>query len=175
MTWYNDSAALFSSSHPSIVPGQANRSNLGTAATFNATNLETGLVALEEQSTADGLPVSLLGKPVVALPPALRKEGHEITQSVLDPSTANNSINYYRNGAQLDMVVSTHLSGSFGGSNTAWFLTIPQRAQLCHITRQAPRLEQDVNIKNKVVTFTIDARWSDVAKHWIRTWGNQGA
>ena len=175
MTWPGDGVALFSSSHPSVVLGQANRSNLGTAATFNTINLETGIVALEEQSTSDGIPVSLLGKPVVVLPPALRKEGFEITESVLLPSTANNTINYYKDGAQVDMVVSTHLSNTFGGSDTAWFLTIPQRAQLSHILRQAPRLEQDTNIKNKVVTFTVDARWADAAKSWIRTWANQGA
>ena len=176
MTWMNDGQALFSANHPSTVPGQAVRSNLGTAATFNTTNLETGLVALEEQTTADGLPVSLLGKPVIVLPPALRKEGFTITESELLPDTANSDINYYRYGAEADMVVSKHLSGAtgIGGSNTAWFLTIPQRAQLSHIVRQPARLEQDINIKNKVVTFTIDSRWADAAKSWIRTWGNQG-
>lgn len=175
MTWYGDGVALYSNSHPTLVPGASVNDNLGTAATFNHTNLETGLVALIEQKTDDGLPLSLLGKATIVLPPALRKEGLEITDSELDPETANNAINVYRNGMPADMITSTHLANTFGGSDTAWFLTVPQRAKLFHIVRQGPRLEHDIDIKSKVVTFTVDARWADGVKDWRRTWGNAGS
>mgnify|MGYP001591680376 CR=1 FL=1 len=172
-----DDVALFSESHPSVVPGQATQSNLGTAAVFNHDNLEVGTQNLEEQVTDDGNPLSLLGKPVLVIPPALRKEGFEITESELDPSTANSAINFYKNGIGLDMVVSTYLSSnnSIGGSNTAFFLTVPQRAGLTHVVRKEPTMAQDVDIKSGIATFTVSARWADCVKDFRRTWGNQGA
>ena len=111
---------------------------------------------------------------MIGLPPALKKEGLEITGSTLDPSTANNAINVYVNGMGNDMFVSTHLASTNSGSDTAWFVTVPQRARLRHIVRQDPRLERDVNIKNKVVTFTVDARWANAVIDWRRSWASQG-
>ncbi|RLF89004.1 hypothetical protein DRN43_04675, partial [Thermococci archaeon] len=146
MTWYSDGVALFSNSHPSPVPGQGTQSNLGTAAAFNHDNLNTGYVALLEQQTDDGVPLALLGKAMVILPPALMKTGQEVTQSELDPSTANNAINVYRNGMLVDMAMSVHLAAANGGSDTAWFLTVPERAKLYHIVRRGPTLEKEVNI-----------------------------
>ncbi len=102
------------------------------------------------------------------------KEGQEITESHLDPSTANNAINVYVGGMLVDMWMSVHLANANGGSDTAWTLTVPQRTRWEHIVRQQPRLEKDVNIKNKVVTFTVDARWADCVKGWQRTWGSKG-
>ena len=175
MTWYGDAVALFSTAHTSQVPGQANQSNRSaTDILFSHDNLETGTVAMLEQQTDDGIPLALLGKQMVVLPPALRKEGLEITESELDPSTANNAINVYRNGMQTDMASSLHLATSNGGLDAAWFLLVPGRAKLVHFTRQAPTLEKDVNIKNKVVTFTVDARWADAVLDWRRTWGSNG-
>lgn len=177
MTWYGDGEPLFSTVHSTVVPGASTQSNASsTGVTLTRDNLETGLVNLEEQLTDDGLPMSMLGKPMLVLPPALRREGLEITESVLDSETANNAINVFRNGMATDMAVSTHLSGKtgIGGSNTAWFLTVPGRAKLYHVLRLAPQLEQDVNIKNKVVTFTVRARWADCAKDWRRTFGSKG-
>ena len=177
MTWYGDGEPLFSTVHSTVVPGASTQSNASsTSIPFTHDNLEVGYVALLEQLTDDGLAMALLGKPTLVLPPALLKEGEEVTESELDPSTTNNAINVYVNGMACDLAMSVHLSGvtGIGGSNTAWFLTVPQRARLSHIVRQEPRLEQDTNIKNKVATFTVHARWSDVAKDWRRTYGSQG-
>ena len=103
---------------------------------------------------------------------ALQREGEEETMSVLTPETANNAINVFK-GAQ-DMTVSLFLSATNGGSDTAWFLTVPSRSKLYHEVRKAPQLESDTNIKNKVVTFTVDARWADYVKDWRRTFGSKG-
>lgn len=175
MTWYGDNVPLFSTIHPTKVPGASTQSNADSnGIIFSHDNLETALVALDEQGTDDNLPLSSVGTPMVILPPALRKEGLEITQSVLDPSTANNSINVYRHGMSTDMAVSKHLSGTFGGSDTAWYVIIPQRARIRHYVRIAPRLDRDVNIKNRVATFTVNVRWADAAVDWRRTWGSKG-
>ena len=175
MTFYGDGVPIFSTVHPTTVPGGSTSSNASsTGIKFNYDNLETAYVALLEQKTDDGLPMSLMGKPMIVLPPTLLKEGEEITQSVLDPSTANNAINVYKNGLKCDMAMSVHLANTNGGSDTAWYITVPQRARLVHYTRQSPSLEQDTNIKNKVVTFTVDARWADAEEDWKRTWASKG-
>ncbi len=175
MTWYGDAVPLYSTIHPTVVPGASTQSNANSAGIkFSDDNLETGLVALIEQQTDDGLPLALLGKPMVGLPPALLKEGEQVTKSVLEPSTANNAINVYRNGMATDMFMSLHLANTNGGSDTAWYLTVPQRAKLVHVMRMEPNLAQDTNIKNRVVTFTVSARWADCVKDWRRTWASKG-
>lgn len=173
MTFYGDGKPTFSTVHPTVVPGASTNSNASsTGIKFGHDNLETGKVALKEQHTDDGLPLALLGKESLVLPIALEREGMEETQSTLTPETANNAINVFK-GAQ-DMVTSLFLSATNGGSDTAWFLTVPTKAKLYHETRKSPQLESDTSIKNKVVTFTVDARWADYVKDWRRTWGSKG-
>ena len=72
------------------------------------------------------------------------------------------------------MITSNFLDASNGGSATAWSLIVPTRTKFYHEVRQTPCLEKDVNIKNKVVTFTVDARWADFTKDWRRSWGSKG-
>lgn len=173
MTWYGDGKPTFSTVHSTVVPGQSTQSNASaTSIPFNHANIETGKVALIEQKTDDGLPISLLGQMMVILPPALEKEGREETESVLDPSTAQNAINVYK--GSLNMAMSVFLGAANGGSDTAWFLTVPGRDKQYHEVRQEARLESDVNVKNKVVTFTVDARWANYVKDWRRKWASKG-
>ena len=175
MSWYGDGKPLFSTIHSTVVPGASTQSNASsTGILFTHDNLNTAHVALQEQQTDDGLPMAMNGKPMVVLPPALKKDGLEITQSQMDPTTANNAINVYVNGMGTDMAESTFLAASNGGSNTAWFLVVPGRHKLNHEVRQSPRLEQATNILNKGVTFTIDARWADSVTDWRRTWASKG-
>ena len=173
MTYYGDGVPTFSTVHPTVVPGQSTQSNASsTGIAFGHDNLETASVALIQQRTDDGLAMALMGKPTIVVPPSLQREAREETESELDPETANNAINVYK-GA-MDVVTSTFMASLNGGSDTAWFVVIPGRHRLTHEVRQAPRLEKDVNIKNKVATFTVDARWADYAKDWRRTWGSKG-
>ena len=175
MTWYGDGEPLFSTIHSTVVPGASTQSNASsTSIAFSTVNLETGLVALIEQQTDDGLAIVPLGKPMLVLPPALRKDGLEITESTLDPSNANNAINVYVNGMGTDMTDSLFLANTNSGSDTAWYITIPGVSKLVHAVRQEPRLEKDVSIKNKTATFTVDGRWAEVVKDWRRTWGSKG-
>jgi len=125
MTFYNDGVPTFSTVHPTVVPGGSTQSNASsTSIAFGHDSLETAHVNLVEQQTDDGLPLALLGKPRLVVPPALWREAREETESSLDPETANNAINVYTGGV-VDMAMSTHLAASNGGSDTAWFLVVP--------------------------------------------------
>lgn len=175
LSLYGDLKPTFSTVHPTTVPGGSTQSNASsTGIKFSYANLETPLVALVEQKTDDGLAMSIMGKPTIVLQPSQQKEGLEVTESQLDPSTAQNTINVFKNGMGADMIVSTHLGTANGGTDTQWFVVVPNRHKLNHEVRQDPRLEQDTNIKNKVVTFTVDARWAESVTDWRRTWGSKG-
>jgi phage major head subunit gpT-like protein len=173
MNWYGDGNPLFSTVHATVVPGASTQSNASsTGIKFGHDNLETAKVAMVSQETDDGIPLAMMGKMTLVLPPALEREGREETESILTPENANNAINVFKGTA--DMVTSIFLGTSAGGSDTAWFVIVKERAKLYHEIRQAPKLEQDTNILNKAVTFTVDARWADYVKDWRRTWGSAG-
>lgn len=175
MSWYGDGNPLFSTVHATVVPGASTQSNASaTSIPFSHDNLETAYVAMLEQQTDDGLALVLMGKPMLVLPPQLQKEGLQVTQSELDSSSAMNAINVWKNGTPVDMMMSLFLGATNGGSDTAWYVCVPGRHKLNHEIRQAPRLEREVNIKNKVVTFTVDARWAESVTDWRRTWGSKG-
>lgn len=173
INWYGDGVPNFSTVHPSQVPGASTQSNASaTGITFGHDNLEIAKIAMIQQKTDDGIPMALAGKPTIVVPSALEREATEETQSVLDPETANNAINVHK--GNMDVATTMFLDSTNGGSDTAWYLTVPGRAKMMHVVRQEARLESDVNIKNKVVTFTVDARWTEVVKDWRRTWGSKG-
>lgn len=178
ITLYGDGVPTYSTQHPTQVPGASSQSNAdANGIAFSHDAIETGKVALVEQQTDDGLPMALLGKETIVLPPALERKGKEEMESELNPeidtnNTEQNAINVWK--GTTDMVSSTFLAASNGGSDTAWFITVPQRDKQYHEVRQSPTLEMDKNIKNKVVTFTVDARWADYVKDWRRKWGSKG-
>lgn len=173
MTYYGDGVPTFSTIHPTMVPGGSTQSNASsTGIKFGHDNLETAKVALTLQRTDDGLATSLGGKPTLVVPMNLEREAREETESMLDPETANNTINVHRGST--DMVSSQHLDSTFGGSDTAWFMVVPGRAKMYHEVRQGPALDSSVDILSKNVTFTVDARWANYVKDWRRTWASRG-
>lgn len=173
INWYGDNKPLFSTIHPSVVPGASTQSNASsTGIKFGHDSLEIGKIALMEQKTDDGIPMALLGKPMLTVPLALEREAQEETRSELNPENANNAINVFK--GTVDMASSLFLSATNGGSDTAWFLTVPGKSQLYHEMRLAPALAQDVNIKNGIVTYAVKARWTEYVKEWKRTWASKG-
>lgn len=173
INWYGDAVPHFSTVHPTQVPGGSSQSNASsTSIAFGHDNLETGSIALIQQKTDDGLPMALMGKQTIVVPTALTREAEEETMSELTPESAENAINVFKGNK--NVVSSLFLDATNNGSDTAWFLTVPERAKMFHTVRQGARLESDVNIKNKVMVFTVDARWTNVAKDWRRSWGSKG-
>ena len=170
---YGDGKATFSTQHPTVVPGASSQSNASsTGMVLSIDNLEAAKVALIEQRTDDGLAMALLGKPTIVVPPSLEREAREKVDSELTPESNYNAINVFK--GTMDIVSSTFFAGVNGGSNTAWYVIVPGKHKLFHETRQASRLDMDTNIKNKVVTFTVDARWIEYVKDWRRTWASKG-
>lgn len=173
MTWYGDGVPLFSTVHPTTTPGGSTQSNASsTGIVLGHDNYETARLALELQQEDNGLALTLAGKNTLVLPLNLEKTGMETVNSPLTPESANNAINVF--SGSVDIVTSKFLDSVNGGSNTAWYLINRAAHHLYYETRQEKRLETDVNIKNKVMTFTVDMRWANYAREWKGTWASKG-
>lgn len=173
MTWYGDGKPQFSTIHPTVVPGASTQSNASsTGLALSHDNLETARLALMRQKEDNGLALGMAGKITIVTSLSNEKLAKEILGSDLQPQNANNAINVFK-GA-MDLVSSTFLDTANGGLNSAWFIMNQAMAKLYQVNRQEKRLESDVNIRNKVVTYTVDARWANCSKEWKGTWGSKG-
>lgn len=173
MTWYGDGKPQFSTIHPTVVPGASTQSNASsTGIRLSQDNLEVARLALMLQKQDNGLALGMAGKLTLIVPLNQEKTAKEILGSDLQPQNANNAINTFK-GA-MDLTTSIFLDAVNGGSNTQWFIQNSAMAKLYQVSRQEKRLESDVNIRNKMVTYTVDARWANCSKEWKGTWGSKG-
>lgn len=173
MTWYGDAKPNYSTVHPTKVPGASTQSNASsTGIKFSHDNLETANIALIEQALDDGSPMGSNGKPMIVIPPALQREAREETESELDPTSANNAINVWR--GTMDMTSSLFLSGTFGGSNTAWFLVTPGMDKQYFEVRKSPTLELDKAVRSGTTVFVTKGRWANWVGDWRGKYGSKG-
>lgn len=173
MTWYADGNPQYSTVHATVVPGASTQSNASsTGIKLSHDNLEIARLALMRQKTDNGLAMAMAGKLTLVTSLDNEKLAKEIGGSDLTPQNANNAINVFK--GSMDLVTSTFLDTTNGGSNSAWFLLNVPMAKLYQTSRQEKRLESDVNIRNKMVTYTVDARWANCSKEWKGTWGSKG-
>lgn len=173
MTWYGDGVPLFSNVHPTVVPGASAQTNTsGTSIALSNDNLEIARLALELQQTDNGKALTMVGKTTLIVPLNQEKTAKQQLESAFTPESSNNAVNIYR--GMIDLMATKFLDSVNGGTNTQWFLVNQGVHKLYHDTRQEKRLEMDTNIRNKIVTFTVDARWADHAREWKGTWGSKG-
>lgn len=173
MFWYGDGKPQYSTVHPTTVTGGSTQSNASsTGIVLSHDNLETARLALVRQKEDNGLALGMAGKLTLITSLSNEKLAKEIFGSDLQPQNANNAINVFKSA--MDLVSSTFLDTSLGGLNSAWFLMNTAMAKLYQTSRQEKRLESDVNIRNKVVTYTVDARWYNLSREWKGTYGSKG-
>lgn len=173
MTWYGDGKPTFSTVHPTKVPGGSTQSNASaTGIKFGHDNLETAHLALMRQRLDNALPITLAGKPMIVVPPALMREAREEIESELDPENANNAINVFR-GA-MDISSSLFLDAVNGGSDTAWFIVMPGQDKHYHEVRKAPSIEMDKAVRTGTQLFVVGARWANWVGDWRMKWGSKG-
>jgi phage major head subunit gpT-like protein len=173
MTWYGDGVPTFSTVHPTKVPGGSTQSNASaTGIKFGHDNLETATLAVQRQQTDNGLPITLAGKMTLVVPPSLTREAKEEMQSDLTPESAANAINVFR--GTMDVVSSLFLDAVNGGSDSAWFVTIPGQDKQYHEVRKAPTMEMDKAVRTGTQVFVVSARWANWVGDWRMKWGSKG-
>ena len=93
---YNSGTLALASASQTYENGDSgNQSNYSTN-TLTYDNFETAMVAITNWKSGHGTLLEFPGKKTLLVPPALEREAVEITQSELDPDTAENAINVYK-------------------------------------------------------------------------------
>jgi hypothetical protein len=173
----SDAVALYSASHPSLVAGVANRSNIlaGNPA-LDEPSLFLAMKQIREQLNGRGLPVNYEGKFTLVVPPALEKLAKEIVKSELRSDTMNNDLNYYK-GTMTDVLVVNYLGAANGGSDTAWYVFATDagdQASLRYVPLIEPKIEQEVDFDTKAIRVSIDCSMAFGYSNFEFTVASQG-
>lgn len=175
-TSYGDEKPLCSTLHPRK-DGGSNQSNaFSTGEVLNVDNLFTAQNMLREVLDNKGQVVDIgEGKLTLIVPPALEKTAVEITESVLDPETANNTKGYHHYRGNIDVLVVKWISAAVsGGSDTAWFLLANDDHYLNLFTREGFETEWWEDKDNRTVkvrgTLAYCYGWSG----WVGVVGSLG-
>jgi hypothetical protein len=171
---YADGKNLFSTTHPRKDGGTAQSNASSTGITLTETNLETGRLALAKQLTDRGIPLEMMGRPVIAVPTDLVKTATILVNSELRPSTANNDLNYYK-GVIMDVLESKWLNATgSNGSTTAWFLIEPVFSKLKLYHSGNPEFGSETEAKTKNTIFTSSVYMAAGHSDWRGTWASKG-
>lgn len=170
---YGDAKPMFSTIHPRKDGGTAQSNASATGLVFGETALITARNALFNQLEDDGTPIETSGRMIVMVPLALEKLAMEVLKSDYRSGTANNDMNFYK-GANFDLAVSKYLGSAFGGSDTAWFLVMPEIAKLIVLDRKGLTARTSVDEDNLNVKYTVNGRWAVGFWDWRGVWGSKG-
>lgn len=152
----SDAVAMFSTAHPSKVPGVSNRSNgVASNPVLSESNLFTAIKMVREQKNGRGLPINYEGKFVLVVPTALEKTAQEITKSNLRSGTANNDLNFYE--GFVDVIATPYLGATNGGSDTAWYVFAKDVAPIMkYVSLITPKIEKTVDFDTKAIRVSVD-------------------
>lgn len=170
---YGDAVPMCSTIHPRKDGGTAQSNASATGITLTEPNLNTGLLALYAQLLDDGTAMDTLGRVILVVPMALEKTALEIVKSDGKQGTANNDMNYYQ-GMNIDVVSCKYLGALFGGSDTQWFLVMPEVSKLRAIDRVALEAATSTDPDNLNVKCSVYARWTAGYHDWRGCWGSKG-
>ena len=170
---YGDDKPLCSTNHTRPDGGTAQSNASSTGITLTEANLETADLAVREVKDGRGNLLNFMGeKGLLLVPPALKKEALIITQSTLRSGTANNDLNYYL--GNWDVLVSAWISEAAGGSDTAWFVILPNICGLVFIWREKPYTYVEMDKDNRNLEIFIWASFGYGWRWWYGIWGSKG-
>ena len=170
---YGDGVPMASPIHPRRDGGTAQSNASATGIPLTESNVNVARLAILAQLEDDGTPIDTTGKFLILTSPALEKTAMEIIKSDYRSGTANNDINFYK-GANFDVAVSKYLGAAQGGSDTQWFLLMPEMTKLLVIDRKSLEARTSVDEDNLNVKYTVNARWAAGYWDWRGIWGSKG-
>ncbi len=176
----SDSVSMFSTAHPSLVPGVANRSNrVASNAILTEDNLNTAIQQLREQLNGRGLEVGYEGRVALVVPPAKEKLAMEITGSRLRSDTSNNDMNVFE--GKVNVISATYLGNASNGitnANTTWSvhaLDAPEdQKSMKFVSLTSPVIETMVDHFTKTINVSVDAAWAMGYSTWEFMVGSDG-
>ena len=168
---YNSGALALASALQTYENGDSgNMSNYSTnKLTYD--NYEAAEIALTEQKSGHGTLLEYTGKNTLLVPPALKREAIEITDSELDPDTAENAINVYRGSSTV--VVCPYLSTAAGGSDTAWFV-LANGHKINFFWRNKPEFDREIVFDTGVAKYKVEVEYEAGFSDWRATYCADG-
>ncbi len=169
---YNNGTLALASAAQTFENGDSGTmSNISTN-TLTYDNFEAATVALTEQKSGHGTLLEYTGKITLLVPPTLKREAIEITDSELDPDTANNAVNVYRGSA--DVVVCPYLSAAGGGSDTAWHVLAPGH-KINWFWRNQPSFDRETDFDTGVAKYKTETEYVAGFSDWRATYHADGS
>lgn len=174
-TSYGDAKPLASTSHTRLDGGTARSNASSTSIPLNETNLETGMLAMDEVLDHQGELVGAMGTGVIlVVPPALRKLSLEVVSSPLRSGLDTNDLNYYALG-DIDIMVCPWISALAGGSDTAWYLIRKGNTTLHFVSRSEPTSRMDVDDETDNLKFKVKDKFGyGFTDPVSQIWASQG-
>jgi len=169
---FNSGALALGSASQTYENGDSgNQSNYSTnKLTYD--NFEEAEVSLTEQKAGHGTLLEYTGKSTLLVPPRLKREAIEITESELDPDTAENAISVYKGTATV--VVCPYISAVAGGSDTAWFVLAPGH-KINFKWRNKPSYDREVDFDTGVAKYKVEAEYQAGFSDWRATYCADGS
>ncbi|KKK96430.1 hypothetical protein LCGC14_2662850, partial [marine sediment metagenome] len=168
---YNAGAVALGSASQTFENGDSGNQSNYTTNTLTYDNYEPAQVALTEQKSGHGTLLEYTGKHTLLVPPALKREAVEITDSELDPDTAENAINVYKGNS--NVVVCPYISSVGGGSDTAWFVLAPGH-KINFFWRNKPTFDREVDFDTGVAKYKTEIEYVAGFSDWRATHCNDG-
>lgn len=169
---YNGGALALCSASQTYENGDTStQSNYSTNA-LSYDNFEAAMVAIANWKSGHGTLLEFPGTYTLLVPPALEREGKEITGSELDPDTAENAINVYKGGIA-NVVVCPYISAAAGGSDTAWFLVTPGN-KVNWFWRNKPVFDNEVDFDTGVSKYKVEVEYVCGFSDWRGVYGSTG-
>lgn len=168
---YHAGALALASASQTYENGDAGtQSNLSTnKLTYD--NYEAAEIALVEQKSGHGTLLEFPGNFTLLVPPALKREALEITESELDPDTAENAVNVYKGNTKV--VVCPYISTAAGGSDTAWFLLAPGH-KINWFWRNKPAFDNEIDFDTGVSKYKVEVEYVCGFSDWRAVYGANG-
>jgi len=154
---YNAGAVALGSASQTYENGDSGTQSNYSTNTLTYDNFEAATVAMTEWKTGHGTLLEFPGVRTLLVPPTLKREAIEITESELDPDTAENAINVYKGGTA-NVVVCPYLSAAGGGSDTAWFL-LAKNHKINWFWRNKPSFDLEVDFDTGVAKYAVEVEY----------------
>lgn len=160
-----DGQSLFSASHPALLSGVADQSNLlGTAADLSSSTLKALYTLLRKTRDTAGNRVNIKPRSLIV---SADDEylGHELLNSVMLVNSDNssvNAVNSLRERQSVELVVWDYLT-----SSDAFYVSGEKLDQnLMFLWRMRPELESDYEFKSQVGLTLMTGRWVAGYSDW---------
>lgn len=167
-----DSVPLLSTVHPRPDGGTSQSNASATGLPLSEANIETAVLAMRGQLDDKGMVIDVYPR-VLLVPKELRKTGHLIVDSPLRQGTADNDVNYYKDGFEvIDWLYLNQSSIAF--ATTQWYLIDPGVHELTWFWRERPMFKDDELFDTEYAVYKSTMRFSRGWSDWRGVWGSKG-